>query len=298
MECAPPAAESPANSEKILNWNREPWSKRLDWSLKTYYTNFKKKLELARKAGGIDALRVSPGGTDVSFFLAARHALEKKLETAINNLPDENAAELLEEIRKAIESSEQEIPTVDGPVRGDYGGHSIQEQDRLRVIAREKWNVRKSAEESLSMVIALPGRTSDGDGEAAQGLRVIIRVVNSAGGTFYMDRRAITSGWALRLLDSNGVDVPPNENGRAVKKFREVSFSLRAAPITPKYSPRFELDLANYFDLTSGARYTIHAAWTLEVHDVVLPAEHLDEALKHRITLKALPLELIAPASK
>ena len=124
---------------------------------------------------------------------------------------------------------------------------------------------------------------------------MILRVVNSAAGTFYMDRRAIVSGLELLLVDSKGEGVPINAKGRAMREYKAIDFNVRAAPIMPAYSPRFELNLGDYFELKPGETYTLHCEWTLEIHDEVNTWGALDEVLRHRLALRAKPIQVQMP---
>ena len=210
---------------------------------------------------------------------------------------DKHDPKLIAEMRKELDLSVEEIPSPEGVSFGN-GGRSEEEQEKARVVAREKWRLRKSAAESLSLVLTPAGPLAAGGAEAAKGARVVLRVVNSATGTFFMDRRSIASGLVLRLLDSKGAEVPLNEKGRAMKEYQHIDFHLRAAPITPKYSPRFELNLPEYCHLAPGESYTVHAEWMLEVHDSMFPPDKLNESSKHRITLKSGPVEVNLPSTK
>jgi len=261
-------------------------------TLEQKYSRFKQELALARKAGGIDFVHVVPEGIDVSSFVGNRHVLQIALEEVANDPADRHDPTLIAEMRQAVESSEEEIPTPDSVV---FVNDPNIRRNAPPSRADAAWKVRKSAEESLAIVLVPAILRSAG--EAATHWRIILRIMNSASGTFYMDRRAIASGLGLRLLNSEGADVPLNKRARAMKEYKAIDFNLRAAPITPKYSPAFELDLANYFELTPGENYTLHAEWTLEVHDTVRMGESLDARWKHRITLKAAPVALKFPSS-
>lgn len=285
----PKSKASDADSEKQIatEFRLETASRPYSRTLGVQFSYFQKELTLARKAGGIDCFHMWPEGRDVSFFLGTRHALKQAIEKATRDPADIHDPTLLAEMRRAVEESEAEIPTPDSIVFGAAGDRIAEQSARMEAARREQQALRRTAEGSLSAVLS--------PSDAAGGRRVVLRVVNLAVGTFYMDRRAINSGLELLLVDSKGNDVPINAKGRAMREYRAVDFNVRAAPITPAYSPRFELNLGDFFGLSPGETYTLHAEWTLEIHDEVNTWGPLDPVYKHRLALRVKPIQVQMP---
>ena len=290
-------SESPGAKSAVTEVSEKSWqpSKRIRITLDQQYAAFRYRLEMARKAGGIDVYYLIKEGDDVGWFLIARHVLKAYLEKAERNADDKHGPEVLKRMRREVEASEAEIPTPEKIVFGNEPGDSVEETVRQEVIRRERQTLRRTAEGSLSAVLTPADLTPGQDAGAVGGRRVVLRVVNSAAGTFYMDRRAIASGLELLLVDSKGEDVPINAKGRAMRGYRAIEFNVRAAPIMPVYSPRFELNLGEYFELKPGETYTLHCEWTLEIHDEVNTWGALDEVYKHRLALRAKPIQVQMP---